>query len=342
MADGGYTGMPRFIPKEASKTELAEHEQASQARYESLSDQHASLEHKLDEVLTTKEEYKMGMADNLMDKINVNVGGESGGGAAGMLPLAMAAMNNRDGRDGLGGPLLGAAIGGFVGAAVGRNRGGLFGGDGDGGNGGAETRLQTNADTLAILAATNRVGDTVAAVGATNTINLLQQTNEIQQLASANAALIAAGTAATERSVTNTGTVLLQVLNNINQNISEQGCKSREVTQAGTTAVLQAISAAEINELRRRAETAERSIEVNALRSQVEVNQTVTTTQAQAQGQFQVQAQFQDIGNTLRQLCGSIALVHQEARSTNANIIAGNAGAVTTGAQTSTPTNVNA
>ena len=53
----------------------------------------------------------------------------------------------------------------------------------------------------------------------------------------------------------------------------------------------------------------------------------------QAQAQAQSQAVFGDI---LRRLEG----LHQVAASTNSNIIAGNQGAVQTGAQSSTPTNI--
>jgi len=74
----------------------------------------------------------------------------------------------------------------------------------------------------------------------------------------------------------------------------------------------------------------------------VEVNQTVNTNQTQAQAQAQAQFQFQDINNRIARLCDIVADVNQIARSTNANIIAGNQGAVVTGPQTSTPTNVNA
>lgn len=263
------------------------------------------------------------------------------GGVAALLP-ALVGMNRHDGLGGLGG----AALGFVAGAVLNGNRrgGGLFGGGGDdcGGGGGAETRLQSNADTLAILAATGRVGDAVAATGATNTINLLQQTNEIQQLASANAALITAGTAATERSVTNSATVVAQLVNNVNQNVLEQGCETRAAIAASTTAILSRIDRAEIDQLRHERDRFERGIEINQLRSAQEVSQTVTVTTNQLQAQQQGQAQLQAIINRLDRQDQALAFIHQEARSTNANIIAGNAGPVVTGAQTSTPTQVNA
>ena len=315
--------------------QLWSHEKRSEHRYQELCDKIET---------PTERGGKMGM-DNLSDKINVNVGEQDGGGAAGLLPMAMMAMN-RGGNYGGAGLAAGAGlVGGIVLGSVlgGGRRGGLFGGGDDAGNGnGAETRLQTNADTLAILGGLNRVNDQVTAVGSTASINLLQQTNEIQALASAAALANANGFAQTKDAITNTGTVLFGAINQVNSNVLEQGCQTRAAIAASTTAILSRIDQSEIQELRRRAETAEHSIQVNALASKVEVNQTVTTTAAATAQQAQLQFQLQSIGQGMGTLNNALAGVLQVAHATNNNVIAGNTGAVTTGAQTSTasPTNV--
>jgi hypothetical protein len=64
------------------------------------------------------------------------------------------------------------------------------------------------------------------------------------------------------------------------------------------------------------------------------VTQTVNQAQAQAQQQQQQQNDARDLRNIL---AGVVQAIH----ATNSNVIAGNTGAVTTGAQTANPTNVN-
>lgn len=66
----------------------------------------------------------------------------------------------------------------------------------------------------------------------------------------------------------------------------------------------------------------------------VEVNVSQVVTQAQAQAQQQ--AQFSALFSAVQQVCGEL----QVARATNANLIIGNTGATTTGAQTASPINV--
>ena len=142
-------------------------------------------------------------------------------------------------------------------------------------------------------------------------------------------------------SVMNNASLIARDLAAVNQNVSAQGCQTRETVLASEGRIIAKLDQNTIEDLRDRASRAERAIEVNALRSQVEITNTntATATQAQAQGQFQIQ--LQDIGNRLARVCDRIDIVHQEQRSTNANIIAGNTGAVGVN-QTSTPTQVNA
>lgn len=254
-----------------------------------------------------REASKMGM-DNISDKVNINVGdgGGMGGGLSGLAALMMAnrgddsqsniwasilpALTNQD-RGGMGGNsmwpllLLLLARGGH---------GGLFGGnDCDNGGGGAETRLQSNADTLAILNGINSNKDAITGGFSTTALALSQ------------------GFANTKDAVQALALFQSGQLNNINQNVSDQGCKTRETVQAGTTAVLQRLDDLRIRELEHDRDRAERAIEVNALRSQVEITNTNTATATQAQGQFQNQLQFQDINNKIDRLCGVVNIANQ-------------------------------
>ncbi len=314
------------------------------------------------------------------DKVNIHVGGggEGGSGGAGLAAVIAALGNRNEGGDTAG---LIAALGNrnndggmaamlpalmaqngnngmqnmwpiILLALLGRGRGGLLGGD-DGGcapggvGPGHAALLQTILETA---------GATRAAVPTT----ALETQGAIQQAISAlalggqqgfanvkdsvQAGLLAslAASSGVKDSVQNGFTLNGRDLAAINQNVSAQGCQTREAVAASTTAILSRIDRSEIDELRDSRNRFERQVEVNALRSQVEVNQTVNTTQTQAQAQAQAQLQFQDVNSQLRRICDVLAGVHQEQRSTNANIIAGNTGAVVTGPQTSTPTNVNA
>ncbi len=269
-----------------------------------------------------------GVTDKIENIFKPHIGGHDGGMGFGM-----------------GGGLGAGLVGGLIGGALfgGGRRGGLFGGGSDcDGNGGAETRIDSTVFNTAVLTKLGSIEAAIPLASAQTENVILQQTNQITNLASQSQLANAAGFAATGDRIQNVGAVILNAMNNVNQNVLEQGCQTRAAVAASTTAILEKISADRIRELELRADRAERSLEVNALRSQVEVNQTVNTTtlqnQQQAQGQFQIQA----LAEELRACRRDIAFVHQEARSTNSNVIAGNLGAVTTGAQASTPTNVNA
>lgn len=353
---------------------LTGHEAKSQWRYEELMKHVDKAADKVADAITDiSKEDKMGM-DNVSDKVNINVGEGGGRGGADVAAVIAALGNRNQGNDNaaliaaLGnrndsaanlGPLL-AMMGNrrddhdgmnnlwpiILLALLGRGgRGGLFGSGGDdcgGGGGGAETRIEDQAATLAIL---NKLGTIEAAIplASAQTENvILQQTNQITNLASQAQLANAAGFSAVGDKVERVGAANLVAISNVNQNVLEQGCQTRAAVAASTTAILQKLDQNTIDDLRHRAERAERQVEVNALRSQVEVNQTVTTTQSQAQAQQQQQLQFQDVLNELRACRRDVAFVHQEARATNSNVIAGNTGAVVTGPQAANPTNVNA
>ncbi len=351
---GGYPDHPPATPPtlESLSSQLHTHEGRSQARYEELCSKLTSKEH------------KMGM-DNVSDKVNINVG--DGGGSGGMAAL-IAAMNSGGGDNNI--PALIAAMGNqnrnqdggmnsmwpilLLALLGGRGRGGLFGGGDDCGPvaaGGVspgqaallQTILENAAATRAAVPQTaleTQIGiQTAVGALALGTQQGFANTGDKVQ-----AALLAelAAISGTKDTIQNVGALLSRDICNVQSTVQTEACATRELVQAGTTAVLSRIDRAEIDELRANRDRFERQVEINNLRSTVEVNQTVNQTQAQAQTQSQWQVQFQDIGNVLRRLNDRIDIVHQEQRSTNANIIAGNTGAVVTGAQTSTPTNVNA
>lgn len=296
------------------------------------------------------------------DKVNIHVGGEGGAGGGGMAAIIAALGNRNQGGDNAA--LVASMLGNrndndgmnamwpiILLALLGRGRGGLGGDEGGCGPGGVspgqaallQTILETAGATRAAVPQT-ALETQNAIQGAIGALALGGQQGFANVKDSVQAGLLAtlAATAGVKDSVQNGFALQARDLAVINQNVSAQGCETREAVAASTTAILSRIDRSEIDELRHGRDRAERAIEVNALRSQVEVNQTVNTTTNQAQAQAQAQFQIQDVNNVLRRICDQLADVHQVARATNANIIAGNAGAVTTGAQTSTPTNVNA
>jgi len=320
----------------------------------------------------------MGM-EGVSDKVNINLGdgyGRGGGGdslgGAGLAAVIAALGNRNEGgdtagliaalgnrnNDGLGGGGLAAmmAMNGNNGmnnmwpiillALLGRGRGGLFGGgDGEcgvpGGIGpGQAAILQTLLEGQSSLRA--EVPTTA-----------LETQNAINSAIGSLALGTQQGFANTKDAVQNGISFLDRDIQMTNQNVSSQGCQTREAVQNDgdkTRALLVSrfqqedatrIAAlnAEVIELRNEGR---RRADHDELRIQVSNTNVANATQTQAQAQFQVQAQFQDLNARLGRLFDRVDIVHQEQRSTNANIIAGNTGAVVTGPQTSTPTNVNA
>lgn len=304
------------------------------------------------------------------DKVIVNAGG--GGEGAGNMAAVIAALGNRNQGDNtaaliaaLGNrnddsnsmaPLLamlagdrnrmpyGDGLGGFggmngilgiaaLGLIFGRGRGGLFGGDGDGGGGcGAETRLQSNADTLAILQQIGQAKDATTGGFATTALALSQ------------------GFANVRDSIQASTFLLNKELCDVNQNVSSQGCQTREAvqndgdkTRALLIARFQQQDATTIAEQNARIVALETRghADRNHAEQRLEINNTNTAVAAQAQQQQQQQRQA-DLDLRFHRLESIIGNVLQVAHATNQNIIAGNSGAVATGAQTANPTNVNA
>jgi len=177
---------------------------------------------------------------------------------------------------------------------------------------------QNQAAQLGIQAATN-FGNTQNDI-ANARENINQQAREQSALITANAL----------SNATNFGLVQTQAAVNtglLNAAIIADGDRTRALVSQQYVETLNrqlAVAQNEINELRFDRNSISRHHE-----TEVKVSQQVNQAQAQAQSQ----AVFGDI---LRRLEG----LHQVAASTNSNIIAGNQGAVQTGAQSSTPTNI--
>lgn len=340
MDEPGYSTIPEL------GAALKWHEERSQERYEHLMD-------KVDGYGEGKD-----MEGINSDKVNINLGGGEGGSGGGMQAAALvAALGQRNqggdnaaliaalgarnqgygGGDGLGmgglggGGLLGGLL---VGSLLGGGRrGGLLGGGGDEccDNG---HRDVSPAHAALLQTMTENLSDIRAQVPTT----ALQSQNAIQASIAQLALADQSGFSNVKDAVQALALFQTGQLNNINQNVSEQGCKTREAVAASETAVLERISRFEIDSLRHERDRFERQTEINALRSQVEITNTNTATNSQAQGQFQTQLQFQDLNSKFERLCGLVSGVAnqvQVARNVNDTINFGNMAA--SGIQ-STPT----
>lgn len=322
------------MAEEVESTVIKEHLVKVDEKLHSLSDtvkEHIAMDKQyykeIDSLIEQEKEYDMSDNSALIASLLANKGTGGEGAALGM-----------------GGGLLGGVL---LGSLLSRN-GGLFGGVGDG----AGLGVQAAVDTSTI---TEMLGDIKAAV----------------PLAEAQVQLALAGTQAALTTQINDNTLAtLQGQAAINKNISEaiaaslasQNAINLNVLQSSTANLMAtkdaqyAVSAAivadgektralitenTIAELNRLA--AERQDEIVELRNAaardrdrhgIEIN--MINNQNQNQLQFQQQAQV------LNTLAGALVEVGQVARATNQNLIVGNTGATTTGAQTANPVNVRA
>lgn len=318
----------------ALSDQLRRHEQRSEERYEKLCDKLKSQPEKTMEGINS-------------DKVNINLGEGRGSGdglgAAAMIAALgnrneggdtaglIAALGNRNNDGGMAAlaPLLAGMNNNGMNnlwpilllALLGRGRGGFLGGDGEGcapgGIGaGHAALLQTLLEGQSALRAevpTTALETQNAIQGAISALALGTQQGFANTKDAVQSSLLAnlTATSGVKDSVMNNAALLQRDICDVKSTVQTEACATRELVQAGTTAILTRIDRSEIDELRARADRAERAIEVNALRSQVEVNQTVTTTQGQAQGQAQLQAQLQDIGSAVRNLAGIVAIGNQ-------------------------------
>ena len=244
-------------------------------------------------------------------------------------PLALTALTQHGHGYGWGGGgLAGAALGFVAGALVngGRRGGGLFGGGGGDDcccDNGAETRIE---DQIANTAIQDKLGTLQGAVP----LATAQLENVMLEQTIANNNLLSQLQIGLCQSFANVN----QNIAAVNQNVSEQGCATRSAVQLSTQAILERINANTIAELQ--ADLAEARHIGRGHASDLTVTQTVNQAQVQAQQQQQSQA----ILAALNGLAFSLNGLTQIAHATNQNVIAGNAGAVTTGAQSANPVNV--
>lgn len=317
---------------------LPQHETASQARADHLGAKIDSLKEK-----------KMGQPVNVF---TTPTGGDAGG-AVHALPLAMMAggMNRHSGMDGVGGGLGAGLVGGLLGGL-------LFGGRGFGN----AAVVDGGVNTAAIELGTARVAfDTVAMQSLNNITALIPtatglvadkvNTGNMQLMNAIGAGFASQGqmtlqqTIMTIQQLNMNQQTLLTELCGINTNVSAQGCMTREAVMNDGEKTRALLTSQYETNLQRQLGVAEVALlESNRRRDHdaviAQITNTNTAVAAQAQGQQQQQQQA--ILSGISQLFPILQGITQIAHATNGNVIAGNTGAVTTGAQTSTPTNVNA
>jgi hypothetical protein len=324
--------------------ELHKHEGSSQARYEDLK-HHIEKGTKMSDAPHIKNIFEPGVGMG-MNPMAYGFGGTGAGGLAG----AGAGI--------LGGILGGALLGG---------NGGLFGRRGEGEACVTPSQLtaalagvQDTQMNTAVLQELGKISGAIPAAEGQVQLALAQSQNALsnqigqqsisivqgfantnQNVSQAQAAIIAVGetvkdavnttSAATQLGIANLATAGLQNTYAITQAIRDDGDKTRAllISQNETTLTRQ-LAVAEAALLESRAEGRTRGTEVN-------VSQVVNQAQAQAQQQQQQQQQIL----LLNQLCAHFATL-QNAVATNSNLIVGNTGATTTGAQTANPVNVRA
>lgn len=314
---------------------LKAHEAKSQWRYEEL----------MKLVTAQKGDKDMGMTD-IMDKVNINVGGDGSGGLGGMAGLLGLLSNRNSDPNNLATLMAAGGGGGFGGgnniwpilllALLGRDRGGLFGGGGN--DCGVPVDRISPAEAAILQNISQGVNGLTAAVpnSALETQNaLLEQTNQFTSLLNASTLFNSQNFASVKDSVQNTSAALLANANSNTNSIlaAVQGVKDQA-------------SGYRISDLERQltvAQLDERDARLARRFDGVEVNVAQTSTQIQAQGQAQQQAQVQGIVAGINHIIRELGENTQLSRATaaNTNFIVGNAGAATTGAQTATPTSTN-
>lgn len=281
--------------------QLGHHEEKSESRFHNLKD---AIKH--------GREYGHHEKDYDMVKDEVHVHNDSAGGGLG----ALAAMGNMgrgfDGAGaawGVGGLVLGTLLGGNRGCG-----GGLFGGGGNCGGG--------DASVAGLFAVENKLGNIQQEIAQTAACTTQAITNLSYQGALANCQ--------------NFGELKMQIAQGNAAIIANQ--------DQGTFKILSAMNEIERNNLT--AKTIEQNARIVALeneqrygRNHAELREQITITNNNAASANAIAVARQDESWRQNLLC-TVQHVHQEARATNQNIIAGNTGAVTTAAQTANPTNV--
>jgi hypothetical protein len=334
--------------KPAAEMSLADHEMASRARYAKLITKLKKL--KESKMSTTTPDVNVYSKDPMSGILPMMMGGGGWGGGAGAGAGA-----------GLGAGVVGGLLGGLL-----FNRNGI---GGTGVDGGVVTPSQLQAALNGQTAGQNTTAilQTLAAIQASIPENegkvqlaiaqaqiALDQHLQANSLSQANHAAdiignITAGdmninnniranrdtqfanSQALQLAIANLGTMGLQQTYAITQAIQGDGQQTRALIIAQNDTMLNRIITEQANEL----------IELKNDKVAAANGLTITQTVNQAQSQAQQQQQQQQQLILLSQLCTGLANVTQIAHATNSNVIAGNTGAVTTGAQTANPVNVN-
>lgn len=191
---------------------------------------------------------------------------------------------------------------------------------------------------LALAQATGQLSNQIN----TNLVSATQGfANTNQAISTATAGIVAVGetvkdtvnatSAQTQLGIANLATSGLQNTFALSQTITNDGDKTR--------ALISSINDANLQRLLTVADLDRRDEAHRGRSREVEVN--VTQTVNQNQMQLQAQAQQQQLVATVNGLCHLVGNL-QSAVATNSNMIIGNTGATTTGAQTSSPVNVRA
>lgn len=128
----------------------------------------------------------------------------------------------------------------------------------------------------------------------------------------------------------------------VDTNVDRSTCDVKSAVKDSERNILEVINQNRIRDLEQQLTVSQlRESECRAINREQENSHNVTTTVNTNQQQAQLQAQRQEFSlNTLMNCVSQLA--GQVARATNSNVIVGNTGASTTGAQTANPTNVNA
>lgn len=321
---------------------LASHEMASTDRFHKL--QHAIKESKMSDTPHVKNVFEPVV--NPMGGMGFGYPGYGGAGAGGLA--------------GAGAGVLGGLLGGAL-----LGNGGLFGNNRNGEGCVTPTQLtaaltgvQDQNSFSALMQGQARIEASIPAAEGQVQLALAQTQNALanqintnlvsntqgfantnQNISQAQAAVIAVGetvkdtvnmtSAATQLAIANSIAQGLVNTNNITTAVRDDGDKTRALIIAQNEANLtRQLAVAEATLARQELAAASRGTEVN-------VTQMVNQAQAQAQTQQQQQQQILLLNSIAGHLVGL-----QNAVATNSNMIIGNTGATTTGAQTANPVNV--
>jgi hypothetical protein len=307
---------------EAIAKELKAHELKDDLREEKLTKQ------------LNKEATKMGQP------VNVFTTPTDGGGSG--LPLAAMAMAGNHGLGGAGAGLGAGLVGGLLGGL-------LFGGRGIGGLGGVaavDGVAGCNRPQSADMATTQAMGLMTSIGGVKDNVSMGNQmlTNAVSGGFAAQAQMTLQQTIMQIQQANTNQAMTMAELCGINQNISAQGCMTRESVMADGAATRGLITAQYEASLNRKLVERENKITElenegrhRDLASRIEITNTAVAAQAQGQQQQQQQQLVATVNSLFPLLQGVLQVAH----ATNSNVIAGNSGTVTTGTQTANPVNVN-